>query len=76
MAYTYKVKLKLDKFLNGIGGILIWFFLAGTLIIWHYSSTLYKSLMQIISGISHFAVIGRHTGSRLSNWISRTPLMV
>ena len=29
---TYNVKLKFDRFLKGIGGILIWFFFAGTLI--------------------------------------------
>jgi hypothetical protein len=32
IASTSKVKLKLDKFLNGIGGILIWFFFAGIFI--------------------------------------------
>jgi|LakMenEpi03Aug12_release.lakeMendotaPanAssembly.Ray.scaffolds.fasta_scaffold361105_1 hypothetical protein len=73
MASTYKVKLKFDKFLNGIGGILIWFFLAGTLITWVSSSGLYKSFIQEICGTSHFATIGRQTGWRLSSWIYKNP---
>jgi hypothetical protein len=50
MAYTYIVKLKLDVFLKGIGGIRIWFFLAGILIIHVFSSTLNSFFKQLTSG--------------------------
>ena len=58
-----------------MGGILIWFFLAGTFIMVHPSSTLNKSFRQMISGIQHFAVMGKQTGSKLYNWIYRIPSM-
>lgn len=40
IASTSIVKLKFDMFLKGMGGMRIWFFLAGTLIIDVFSSTL------------------------------------
>ena len=73
IAYTSNVKLKLDKFLNGIGGIRIWFFLPGILIMEQSSSTLYKSFRQIIYGTSHLAEIGKQIDYKLSSCISRTP---
>ena len=64
IASTSKVKLNADKFLKGIGGILIWFFFAGIFIIEHPSSFLKSSFMQMIDGTSHFAVIGKQTGTK------------
>lgn len=76
IASTYIVKLKFDMFLKGIGGILIWFFFAGILIIDVFSSTLNSFFKHVTSGTSQFTTMGRQKGLVFSSWISKNPLIL
>lgn len=76
IVYISKEKLKFDRFLNGIGGSLAWFFLAGILISWVSSSALYKFFTQHIFGNSHFAKIGNNKGVNPYNCIYKIPLII
>lgn len=73
IASIYNAKLNGLRFLNGIGGVLCWHFLAGTLISWVFSSYLYNVLRQMISGMEHLAKTGTMRGYRFYNLTSIWP---